>query len=387
MEENNCDSTTASEKRWCILRHPDSDLIGSIFSGRRKVYNASEDDTHPLPPFEHFIPFDDLKLRPVENKVTAADDEYKAYDAMLDNRALRNDLHHFIFICARKEQVRQILDAPWNKVLRQRLYAYRDEHGDPIEISNAEMERFKTIIKRYDFQIINGEPSDEVREGDPVAVISGPMAGSEGKVLAIRERDGQVLLTIEFSMFHEKMRIAVPGISIADVRLKNRETEQLLQDPVIGHFEDELIELLCHLHGKHGSQALNADDQRRLRFLYQYADITFDDPDSHARFSALMLICAYLMNDKEETARRIEEVSHLLKEEVRSKKEEVEAQNSSLFTLHSSLKEIACYLTLSLFIVTHDPELRRQAKAWRQSHPDCPLTIRRLLSIAKHIRC
>ena len=49
--------------------------------------------------------------------------------------------------------------------------------------------------------------------------------------------------------------------------------------------------------------------------------------------------------------------------------------------------DISCYLTMSLFIVTHNPEYRCQVKAWRQSHPDCPLVIRRFLSIAKQIRC
>ena len=374
----------SDQKRWCILRHPDADLIGEIFSGKRKVQNLSDDSHYPLPPFEHFIPFGDLKRRPQEREITL-DDEYKSYDAMLDERALRNDLHHYIFICQPKEVVLQILDAPWNKVLRHRLFAYRDENGIPIEISNTEMERFKTILKRYDFQIVNGEPSDNVREGDMVAIISGPMEGSEGQVQEIRERDGQVTLTVAFSMFQDKMRIAVPGISIADVRLRTPDAQQLLHDPVIGHFEDELIELLCHLHGKKGSKALNKEDQKRLRFLYQYSDIVFEDnDDNRKKFAALMLICAYLLNDKKEVTRRTHQVEALLMSEVGSLKSDLSPLTSDLLPLTS---ELACYLTLALFIVKHDPGLRRVTKVWRQCHPDCSLVIRRLQSIAKHIRC
>ena len=374
----------SDQKRWCILRHPDADLIGEIFSGKRKVQNLSDDSHYPLPPFEHFIPFGDLKKRPQEREITP-DDEYKSYDAMLDERALRNDLHHYIFICQPKEVVLQILDAPWNKVLRHRLFAYRDENGIPIEISNTEMERFKTILKRYDFQIVNGEPSDEVCEGDMVAIISGPMEGSEGQVQEIRERDGQVTLTVAFSMFQDKMRIAVPGISIADVRLRTPDAQQLLHDPVIGHFEDELIELLCHLHGKKGSKALNKEDQKRLRFLYQYSDIVFEDnDDNRKKFAALMLICAYLLNDKKEVTRRTHQVEALLMSEVGSLKSDLSPLTSDLLPLTS---ELACYLTLALFIVKHDPGLRRVTKVWRQCHPDCSLVIRRLQSIAKHIRC
>ena len=390
------------EKRWCILRHSDSDMIGEIFSGKRKVYNASDGDVHPLPPFEFFIPFAEMKQKPV-NRHASDQDDYKPYDAMLDERALRNDLHHFIFICATKEQVLSILDAPWVKVLKNRLYAYHDEKGVPIEISHAEVERFKTIVKRFDFQILKGDPSEDVHEGDEVTVIDGPMAGSEGLVKAIRERDGQILLTVELSMFHEQMRLAVLGISIADVRLKTEKTRQLLQDPVIGRFEDELIELLCHLHGKKGSHQLNKEDQLQLRFLYQYSDIVFENnPVDQARFAALMLICAYLMGDKEQIARRSKEVEDLLvhgslneMSDVGSLKADVGNSYSSLFTLHSSLpkalhsslNEIAVYLIIALFIVTHKPELRKAAKVWVKSHPDSPLVIRRFLSIAKQIRC
>ena len=317
-----------NEKRWCILRHSDSDLIGEIFSGKRKVYNSNENDVHPLPPFEYFIPFADLKQKPID-KHPVSGDEYKSYDAIQDDRALRNDLHHFIFICASKEQVLSILDAPWVRVLKNRLYAYRDEKGVPFEIGNAELERFKTILKRFDFQIINGEPSGEVHEGDEVLVTNGPMAGSEGLVKEIHERDGQILLTIELSMFMNKMRIAVPGISITDVRLKEEKTQQLLQDPVIGRFEDELIELLCHLHGRKGSRELNRDDRKQLTFLYQYSDIVFEDnPAAQAKFAALMLICVYLMNDKEEVARRTKEVEDLL-------------VHGSWFMVHGSLADSA----------------------------------------------
>ena len=140
---------------------------------------------------------------------------------------------------------------------------------------------------------------------------------------------------------------------------------------MIGHFEDELIELLCHLQGKKGSHELNKEDRKRLRFLYQYSDIVFEDnDDNRAKFAALMLICAYLMNDKDEVSRRTQQVEQLL--------------TSYLLPLTS---EIACYLTTALFIVTHNPVLRKQAKAWRQSHPDCSLVIRRFHSIAKQIRC
>ena len=399
MEESKNSKSADQGKRWCILRHSDSDLIAEIFRGDRKVYNANIDDPYPLPPFKYFIPFEDLKQKPLERK-SLGEEDYKTYDAMLDERALRNDLHHFIFIQISKEQVLSLLDAPWVKVLRNRLYVYKDEKGSPIEISDVEMERFKTVIKRYDFQIVNREPTSEVHEGDEVTVVSGPMSGSEGKVVQIREREGRILLTIEFTMFQNKMCIAVPGVNIADVRLKVQKTQQLLQDPVIGHFEDELIELLCHMHGRKGTRVLSTEDRKQLKFLYQYSDIIFEDnPINRAKFAALMLICVYLMGNKKQIARRTKEVEELLvhgeglmvhgSSPEGCKMEDSSHKSPSLTGegWGEALNEVAVYLITALFIANHDPSLRQLAKAWRKAHPDCPLVIRRFLSIAKQIRC
>ena len=128
-------------------------------------------------------------------------------------------------------------------------------------------------------------------------------------------------------------------------------------------------------------------------FLYQYSDIIFEDNlENRAKFAALMLICVYLMNDKEAIKRRLKEVESYLSTPL---PQEGQGKGSS-----SQLKEslpaieggdgggsLDCYLLTALFIATHNPEYRRLAKAWRQSHPDCSLAIRRFQSIAKQIRC
>ena len=383
-------TTTVSQPggtRWCILRHPDSELIGEILSGKRKVFSLSEDDQSPLPPFEHYIPFSDLDKAPA--RPSTADDFGKHYDPVLDERAMRSDLHRFIFIRASKELVKALLDAPWNRALRHPVFTYRDENGEPIEVSDQEVQQFRQAIMRQDFQLLNGDAVDDVSEGDKVVVVNGPMKGREGEVTQIRERDGNISLTIAFRMFQQRLRIAVPGFSIGDVRLVDSQVGELLQDPVISNFEDQLIEKLCHLHGKKGSKEMNKEDRKRLRFLYQYSNIVFEDnEDNRKKFAALMLICVYLMNDKDAVKERIQEVENLLDSEIGSLKAEVGDHNSTLYTLHSPLStELSCYLTTALFIVTHNPELRRKTKMWRQAHPDCSLSLRRFLSIAKHIRC
>ena len=126
---------------------------------------------------------------------------------------------------------------------------------------------------------------------------------------------------------------------------------------------------------------MNKEDQKQLKFLYQYSDIIFEDnPENQAKFSALMLVCAYLMDNKDEISRRLQEV-----QEFKSQQPIADSQFSILNSQFST--ELDCYLTIAQFIVTHNPEYRKAAKAWRNNHPDCSLAIRRFLSIAKQIRC
>ena len=391
---NRSDLMMNIEKRWHILRHPNPTMIGDIFSKKKQVSLTDEERAHPLPDFEYFIPFCEIQFRPSMAQAEAITERDGKYQPKLDGNALRSDLHSFIFVYGDESLVDELLKRSWNRGLKVPIRALLNERGRRIQVSQQQMNTFRNAIRQMDFQVCEGVPvGDEVREGDKVVVIGGPMVGSEGVITEIRERQGHISLTVAFDMFGNLMKIAVPGIEIADVRLRNKEAERMLVDPVLSNFENELIELLCHRHGEHGSIEQNKEDQKKLSFLYRYANIQFEDPVDATKFSALMLICSYLMNDKEEIARRTKEVSHLL-ESLENHSEEpaavaarplddCTARNSSLFILHSSL---ICYLQIALFIATHDCTFRQKAKAYRQSHPDCPLSIRRFLSIAKKIK-
>ena len=82
-----------------------------------------------------------------------------------------------------------------------------------------------------------------------------------------------------------------------------------------------------------------------------------------------MLICGYLMNDEQLTAEYLQKVQGLLD------------------GVTDPVTDLQCYLMTALFIATHDVTLRQRVKAYRRSHPDCSLSIRRFVSIAKKIKC
>jgi ribosomal protein L24 len=310
-----------------------------------------------------------MSFRPSKERPQASAGIDGSYNPMMDGNALRNDLHSFVFIHGSEQLVYQLIRSPWNRSLKFPMIVWRDGSGRLIRVPDREMELFKNAIRKQDFQVCVGQPLDDIRTGDKVVVVDGPMKDSNGVVTAICERKGRITLTISFWMFNDMMQIAVPGFQIVNVRLEDRKADQLLHDSVISNFENELIELLCHRHGGKGSAELSIEDRKQLTFLHKYRDIVFEDnDDSKAKFSALMLICSYLMKDDGAIVRYRQQVEEWLQGRTEPS------------------DDLDCYLLTALFIVNHDVALRQKLKSYRQSHPDCPLPIRRLLSIAKKIK-
>ncbi len=364
------DNAIDNGRSWFVLRHPNPKMIDDIFSRRRQVSLTADEQNRPLPQFEYYIPFCDLQFRPSLGRADSASNREKKYEPKLDGEALRRDLHSFVFIYGTERLIDDIVNRSWNKALKAPMRAFSNGQGRRIRVSRQQMALFQNAIRQMDFQICEGVPvTAEVREGDRVQVTDGPMAGGEGIITEIRERQGQLSLTIAFNMFGDQFQIAVPGFNISHVRLQNPDASRLLTDSVIANFESELIELLCHRHGEHGSVALNKSDLRQLSFLNHYSVISFDDETSKAQFAALMLICAYLMNDTTQTAERIMQVQAMLA------------------GVADPTNDLQCYLMTALFIANHDIALRQTIKAYRQKHPDCSLSIRRFISIAKKIKC
>ena len=415
MDNNNTAVNTVKESSvWHILIHPNPILMGKVFQTKQSELYDSSDDELQLPPCDYYIPFNEINWRPSRTEQSAEEMDDKVYDPMMDGNALRSDFHSFLFVYGTDRTILQLVGSKFNRSLKIPIRLYRDTDGQAVRISPEEMNRFKSAVMRQDFQICQGFPLQEINQGDRVVVVDGPMKGSVGDVLEIRYDQQGMKLKVAFLMFNDKLRIAIPGFRINDVRLQDPDTKLLLQDPLIANFEEELIELLHHRYGAKGSATLSAEDEKRLRFLYRYSDIVFEDDEvSMAKFRALMLICVYLLKDKEAIERSTQEVKHLLQAE-NDPSSMVNGQcstvndsmvNGQCSTVNDSMvngkwsmvngkwsmvngqlsTDLSCYLATALYIATHDPVLRKAAKTYRQTHPDCPKPICRFLSIAKRI--
>ena len=380
-------NTAKDNSVWHILIHPNPVLMGKVFKTKQNELCNSLDDENFHSSCDYYIPFNEIGWRPGRNEQLEEELDDKVYDPMMDGNALRSDFHSFLFVYGTDRLIQQLVDSKFNRSLKIPIRQYHDTDGQAVRISQEEMNRFKSAVMRQDFQICQGYPLQEIAQGDRVVVVAGPMKGSVGDVMEIRYDQQGMKLKIAFLMFNDKLRIAIPGFRINEVRLQDPDTKLLLQDPLIANFEEELIELLHHRYGAKGSAVLSPADEKRLRFLYRYSDIVFeDDETSMAKFKALMLICAYLLKDKEAISQRTQEIESLLNSQLSIDNSPSPDANCQLSIVNCQLStELACYLATALFIATHDPLLRKAAKTYRQTHPDCPNPICRFLSIAKRI--
>ena len=368
--DNNHGAAPATEEscKWHILIHPSPALMDKVFKTKQNQSGNPQEDEGLLPPCEYYIPFNEINWRPSKEQQKVDDYDDKIYDPMMDGSALRSDFRGLIFVYGTDVLVQQLIDSRFNQSLRTPIRPYRDTDGRPVKISWEEMNRFRSAVMRQDFQVCQGFPLQDLTPGDRVIVVDGPMKGGVGDVMEIRFDQQGMKLKIAFQMFNDKLRIAVPGFRANNIRLLDPDTKQLLQDPMIVNFEEELIELLHHRYGAKGSATLSPEDEKRLKFLHRYSGIVFEnDETSTAKFTALMLICVYLLKDKEATEQYAQQVQDLLQGATEAK------------------TALQAYLFTALFIALHAPLLRKAAKNYRQTHPDCPKPICRLLSIAKKI--
>lgn len=376
-------------KEWHLLLHPEPDIIDKFLSKREKLKSINDREERVKSIYinsydfnsrnstisdgssikgEYFIPYLFLKNKfdsPIKRVVN------KKYDPKMDSKALRNDLHNLIFIHAEKTVIDTILESSWNKDLQNRLRLYWSPEKSRVKVSDYEMKHFINAIKMRDFQYTFGLPLENISNGDKVCIIDGPMEGQMGEIVEKRYDDKGIKLSIAFDMFNNQMRIVIPNFRANDIKLVDNDIDAApYYEPIISLFEKRLSHLLWLRHGKNGSLEFSSEENRILHSIFRYSDLTFEDNnDAKSRFTALMLICAYLMKDIEAVRKYIAKISDILKGTT------------------TPSTETECYLMTALFIANHDPQVRSAAKSYRQNHPNCSPIICKLQSIAKNIRC
>ena len=309
----------------------------------------------PLEPFEFFVPF-----------------QFMRPDTSDDVRAL---FHSFVFIKASEERLRQILASEWNTRSRLRLYFYRDRSGQAIMVSDTELQQLKATLLNRQLKVFFGLPIDPVGQmavGDAVTLLIPEWRGREGRIERITLHKGRVSMVVGINILGFTKSIHFEDLHDGDVIFSDHDTEQLMSGNLIANIEDQLVTILGHWF-VNPTEEKKRRDYPRLNRLLALAGIKIDDDDDRRRFTALMLMCAVLLDERPAITRLQSQVESTLL-----------PPPSSLLpppsSLHPPQSPIEAIESLSLFLATRNPQYRNAVKAYRKAHPDCPPIIGRLFN-------
>lgn len=350
---------------WYVMVHLNPKWIATMLERecRGEFSRVDQPDVSPVQePFSFYVPYLDIQ----------AD---KSHD-------VRGDFHSFVFLRGSEKRVRQIVSADWNTNTRLRLFHYRNKEGEAIKVPDRELSRLRSVFRQHYLRCFYGVPVQPLgvfSQGSKVRVRLPYWEDKEGEIRRIRLRQGSrsASMRVAFTIEGLEREITFPDLHEGDVEFCDLQTEQLLSGKVIENFEHEIAILLGHRFAVDKKLSATArevylaekkrEDTPKLRRLLTFADIDIDNADDRQRFTALMLMCAALLQDADALRRYRPQVEQWYAD--------VEADTPT----HA-------YLAIALFVATRNPSLRMAVKSYRVTHPDCPPVITRFYNKVRDLR-
>jgi len=339
------DTNFEQSSRWYVMVHQNPRWIETMLLKDSRGHFAKE-GSQPLPPYEFFVPFQ--FLRP------STDDE------------LRSDLRSFVFMQVPEARIHNIVNSKWNVEARSHLHHYRDTDGHVVTISDVEMQQLRTTLQSRQLKFFFGQPVGDMAVGDTVILQFDPWKGKMGKIEKMGYKKGHLTMTVAIDILNHTKSVKFEEVRDGDVLFADEERGRLLSGNLIENFENEVVAILGHKFREKNPEKVLKDRTRLIRLL-SYANMQLTDADDHRRFTALMLLCSYLLFETEARDRFKKQVAEWL-DGVKEAGTATEA-----------------YLMVALFVCTRKPKYRDAAKAYRKTHPDCPDIIRRFLSKVRDI--
>ena len=340
------ETNVESAERWYVMIHQHPQWIEAMLH-KDSCGELTKEGTKRLPPYPFFVPFQFL--------LPSTDDE------------LRSDLHGYVFIYVPEWRIHEIVNAEWNTTSRLHLHHYRDTNGHVVTISDGEMQQLRATLQSRQLKFFFGQPVGDMTVGDTVILQFDPWKGKLGMIEKIAYKKGHLTMTVGINILNKTKSVKFEELHDGDVLFADEERGRLLSGNLIQNFENEMVSILGHKFREKSAEKVLRDRSRLIRLL-SYANILIADVDDQKRFTALMLLCAYLLFEAEARDRYQAQLLKWL-EGVKEARTATDA-----------------YLMIALFVCTRNPKLRDAAKVYRKTHVDCPDIIRRFLSKVSDIR-
>lgn len=358
---------------WYILCHPSPSQADWLLQ-RENLGDFRREGDPVSEPLEYFIPFQFLLRAPTPAAPASVADDYadrvvSDLQACEDN-GVREALHSYIFIKADEGRITKLLDSEWNRGGRLHMHYCRTISGEPLRVKDDEMRRFIDTLSNRQLRYYIGQPLSAIEVGDTVTLHIAPWEGRKATITQLESRGGRSKLTVTIDILGNLTRVTFPDVHEGDVTFDDEALERLVTGNLLSNFEQEMVSVLGLRFGRNSADVEDRrHTQSRLARMYSYRAVLFDSDDDQRRFTALMLICASLLGEKDAKQNYVNQIGEWLG----GRNEAADATDA--------------YLLLALFVALRDPSLRESVKAYKNSYDDCPEIIKQLFARVKRLRC
>lgn len=357
---------------WYVMTHPNPAQVEWML--QRENLGEFRGNDAPIPePLEYFIPFQFLLRAPTKAEPTTVTEDYVdrvVHDLQaVEDNGVREALHSYVFIHADENRIAKLLESEWNRSGRLHLHHYRTISGEPLRVMDDEMHRFMETLRNRQLRYYLGQPIDVMGVGDTVTLHIAPWEGRKATITRLELRGGRSKLTVTIDILGNLTRVTFPDVHEGDITFDDESLERLISGNLLRNFEREVLGILARRFSRKPNEDDRRRDNSRLTRLFGYNGIIINDIDEQRRFTALMLICATLLGEKE------------------AKKQYVAQLEEWLNDRKEPATDTEAYLMLALFVALRKPALREAIKTYRNSHDDCPEIICQMFAKVKRIRC
>lgn len=363
-----------SKVLWYIMFHPKPDIINKYLI-REKAKRAR---VHQ-PDFVYVIPYlflnraeskDEIKegtptrARGWLKKKVEAEKQLKAEEI---NNSLRNYLHYFVFIKSTKNNIDVILRQYWNTEGLYRL-TYRYTHGgEPLCVSDAQMQPLLRTLALYQHKFSFTEFTAEALSAGTVEIMTGPLAGHSASVLKVKGEGQHRTLTLGVPVFKKEFMLKLKDFPASDVRVLGGSISSILQPYFLDEFEHDLIRVLRMRVRKQESTVSRKENQTMLSSYGSVAALSFEDESRQKHFCGLQLLHAVLLREAALKTACLDKVVQLLAG--------AEAPSS----------DEDAFLMAMLFVATRKGNYRKAVKNYVQTHTAELPSLHALLPVIKDI--
>ena len=230
------------------------------------------------------------------------------------------------------------------------LYPDKESKDKPSAISQNDLDRLKAICgdDRVTFELPTS--FDQIRENDEIPLSHTPFEheGATYKVIGATQKKGKVELQIELKMFG----MTFPNLFVTYERGFNTKRYSAL----ISSMQEKILAILKRRINKKQNLVSKFEDKRTLQSIYEMRTQVIPDGTMKRHFMAAMMLCAYMLGEKEQLV-----AVHL--PQVMQELESIRSQGKS-----KAATSTCAYMHAALYLVTGDVEYRNLAKQYIAEH-------------------